>query len=170
MWESKKGGKTMNLLRDLWWGFGNGEGNRDGGQASGASKDWVHASQVSKKELSSGIPKSPAMSYVQAVSSSSSGDHPPANRVTAKKNSKNVISDLWSGGGNLSSIKRPRSPKSLTCNRCFRTSHSTVECRHQVVCLSCSCVEHMAARCPVEPCRNPHRKWLHIRSKRMLNE
>lgn len=59
----------------------------------------MHASQVSKKELSSGIPKSPAMSYVQAVSSSSSGDHPPANRVTAKKNSKNVISDLWSGGG-----------------------------------------------------------------------
>lgn len=130
----------------------------------------MHAFQVSKKELSSGIPKSQTMSYVQAVSLSSSGDHPPANQVTAKKNLKSVISDLQSGGANLSSIKRPRSPKSPTCDRCFRTSHSTVECRHQVVCLHCSCVEHMAARCPMEPCRSPHHKWLHIRSKRMLNE
>lgn len=35
------------------------------------------------------------------------------------------------------------------------------------MCLRCSCVGHMAGRCIVEPRRSPHRRKLHIRSKRM---
>ncbi|KAH7659788.1 RNA helicase protein [Dioscorea alata] len=61
--------------------------------------------------------------------------------------------------------KRPRSPKSPTCGRCFRSSHKTEDCRHQIVCLRCACVGHMAAHCPVEPHRSPKHKKVHVRSK-----
>lgn len=62
--------------------------------------------------------------------------------------------------------KRPRSPKEASCGRCFRTSHYTAECRHQVVCLSCSGVGHLAVRCKVAK-RSPPHKHFHVRSKKM---
>lgn len=37
----------------------------------------------------------------------------------------------------LFGAKRPRSPGEMSCGRCFRTTHKTSECRHQVVCLRC---------------------------------
>lgn len=43
----------------------------------------------------------------------------------------------------------------------------TSECRHQVVCLKCSCVGPVAARCPVEPQQSPHWQRLHVSSKKM---
>lgn len=61
--------------------------------------------------------------------------------------------------------KRPRSPCEGACGWCFRTSHATSECRHQVVCLRCSGVGHVAARCPVEDRRSLRRRRLHVRSK-----
>lgn len=44
-------------------------------------------------------------------------------------------------------------------------THKTVDYRHQVVCLRCSCVGHMASCCPVEPKRSPRRRVTHVRSK-----
>ncbi|KAH7690551.1 Zinc finger CCHC-type protein [Dioscorea alata] len=87
------------------------------------------------------------MSYSQAVSSSSSGERRPP-KV---------------------GLKRPRSPIEQTCGRCFRTSHKMEECRHQIVCLRCSCVGHMAARCTVDLRRSPHRRKLHVHTKRKSN-
>lgn len=76
-----------------------------------------------------------------------------------------MSSNRQHGGARLSSAKRSRSPNDATCGRCFRSSHKTVECRHQIICLRCACVGHMAARCPVV--RSPKRKQLHVRSKKL---
>lgn len=62
--------------------------------------------------------------------------------------------------------KRPRSPGEQSCGRCFRMTHKTSKCRHQVVCLRCSGVGHVVARCKLEPHRSPKRKRLHVRTKR----
>lgn len=57
-------------------------------------------------------------------------------------------------------------PKEATCGHCFRASYSTAECRHQVVCLRCSRVGHLAARCKVVK-QSPQGKRYHVRSKKM---
>lgn len=51
-------------------------------------------------------------------------------------------------------------------SHCFRSSHKTSEYHHQIVCLRCACVGHMGARCSVETRRSPHKKRLHVRTKR----
>lgn len=55
----------------------------------------------------------------------------------------------------------------LTCGQCFRSSHLMGECRHQVGCLCCSRVGHLAARCHKDLKRSPHSKRLQVHSKRM---
>ncbi|KAH7657856.1 Zinc finger CCHC-type protein [Dioscorea alata] len=69
------------------------------------------------------------------------------------------------GGTRITGANRPRSLIEASCGQCFRTTHKTAECRHQVVCLRCSCVGHMAAQCT--SARSPHKRLLHVRSKKM---
>lgn len=96
-------------------------------------------------------------SYAQVVSSSS-------NEGSPRRKTGSTSRMEWKGNVGT---KRPRSPCDGACGRCFRTTHATAECRHQVVCLRCSCVGHVAARCPMEDRRNPRRRRVHVRSKQL---
>lgn len=135
----------MSLLGSLWGDSGNGGGG------GGAKGDSSSGGPVCKQEK---------MSYAQVASYSSSGESSQSKRA-----SKGSGSCLPAKQPQLSGAKRPRSPKAASCGCCFRTTHGTVECRHQIVCLRCACVGHMAARCPVENRRSPHRKKVHVRTK-----
>lgn len=157
----------MSLLRDLWGnpcgkgGDGDSDGGRGvggkgaGGDGSGSVPGGVGGDKAAPSLASRDSSlRDPEMSYAQAVSSSSSGDRIQVKTTTSKS--------LKCGGIKLVGTNHPRSPRSSTCGRCFRTSHSTAECRHQVVCLRCSCVGHLTARCPVEIRHSPCRKRLHV--------
>lgn len=101
------------------------------------------------------------MTYAKTVSSSSSdGSKAGASRSLTGRSSVDKR-----GGHSLVGSKRPQSPKEATCGRCFCSSHKTVEYHHQIVCLRCACVGHMAARCPRGAHSSPHKKRLHVRSK-----
>lgn len=93
------------------------------------------------------------MTYSEVLSSSSKGNRNPK-RVKQKMES------------NLTGTKRPRYPGSQPCGRCFRMTHKTSECWHQVVCLYCACVGHVVARCRVVPRHSLKRKRMHVRSKK----
>lgn len=120
--------------------------------------------QTSKVLLSSINNKGGAISYAQAVSSSSLDGQPPKKKGS-RMTMSSTSSDQPRGGTKIAEAKRPRSSKSLTCGRCFRTSHSTAECKHQVVCLRCSGVEHLAACYPGGLRHSLQRKQLYVRSK-----
>ncbi|KAH7657308.1 Zinc finger CCHC-type protein [Dioscorea alata] len=139
----------MELLRDLWSDSGGGD--------SGAV-----AGDDGKKRKVGNI--ATAMTYAEVVDSSSSDGSPKSGDGARERLSK-VPLGKFKLGDRMSGAKRPRSPTEVTCGRCFRTTHKTADCRHQVVCLKCACVGHMAARCPV--IRSPHRKRLHVRSKKL---
>lgn len=96
------------------------------------------AASESKEELRKLPPslnrKDNEMSYAQALSSSSSGELRPS-KSSVSKSPMFAHSNQLYGGCRISGSKRPCSPKSLTCGRYFRTSHSMAECRHQIICL-----------------------------------
>lgn len=129
--------KTMSLLGELWKG-GTSPEKKGGLTASGE-----------------GILDKPGMSYSEAASSSSED----------KRSPNRMLGDLQKKVRPLVGAKRPRSPGEQTCGRCFRATHKTSECKHQVVCLRCNGVGHVAARCRMEVRRSPKRKRLHVRSK-----
>lgn len=99
--------------------------------------------------------------YAHAVSSPSSED----SKAKSNRSVMGASSEGKKGSGSLAGSKRPRLPTEATCGRCFRASHKTADCRHQVVCLRYACVGHMAARCPMIPRRSLHKKQIHVRSK-----
>lgn len=134
----------MGLLNNLWGGPGS-----DGGEVQ------VDKASTVKTKGNSDDGK---RSFAKVVSSESLGDSHEL------KHSKRRSKDMQ-GGARLSGAKRPRSPNAATCGRCFRSSYKTAECRHQVVCLRCACVGHMAVRCPVF--RSPNNKRIHVRSKKV---
>ncbi|KAH7691103.1 Zinc finger CCHC-type protein [Dioscorea alata] len=151
----------MELLRDLW-----SEGNNDNSEGDGKGEAGNTGQGIDKGSGDSGDPgdgggakkKEKKMTYVQAVSSSSS-DEDKGNWTTTTKPYHRKQPDRQK----ITGAKRPRSPVQGTCGRCFRSSHKTAECRHQVVCMRCAGVGHVAARCPIE-C-SPRCKRLHVRSK-----
>lgn len=138
----------MDPLRDLWGDTG-GDGGKDGDGA--ADKDKAR-NVVDKR------------SFAQVVNSTSSGDSRSSTGAGKLGDSKRMSKALQSGV-KLTGAKRPRSPKVSSCGRCFRSTHTTADCRHQIVCMKCACVGHMAARCPIG--RSPNRKRLHVRSKKL---
>lgn len=145
----------MSLLGELW-----------GGRATSGltGKLPVSESEVAGKlpvspELASGLQPKAGKSYSEAVSSSSGELF---SRIAAQGEVKQKPKML-------SGAKRPRSPTESSCGRCFRTMHKTADCRHQVVCLRCSGVGHVAAHCKAEMRRSPKKNRVHIRSKRKLD-
>lgn len=105
--------------------------------------------------------------FAQVVSSESSGDSRSSKGVVKGESKKRISKEIL-GGPRLSGAKCPHSMNEVNCGRCFRSSHRTTECRHQIVCLRCACVGHMAARCPV--IRSPNRKRIHVRSKKLSSK
>lgn len=105
------------------------------------------------------------MTHVQAVSSSSSSEW-RSSKGTVASSPKGASSGHSKPSQMLSGSKSPRSPKDSSCGRYFCSSHNTSECHHQVVCLHCNGVGHVAPRCNAELRRSPHRQRLHIRSSR----
>lgn len=133
--------EPRSLLGDLWTDAGGG--------GSANVKDTMEM-----VEGDGGVKK--GLSYGQVTSSSSS-----EMRSSKSLRGATLGGDRHAKAGN----KRPRSPRDSACGRCFRTSHSTAECWHQVVCLRCSGVGHVAARCQMELQPSPRRRRVHIRSK-----
>lgn len=138
------------LLRDLWGGT-SGAGNSGGGDITAPAKDKGRTDDGKR-------------TFAQVVSSDSSGDDKCSLTRNVKGESKKRMAKENLGGPRLAGVKHQRSPNEVSCGRYFRPSHRTTECRHQIVCLRCACVGHMAARCPV--IRSPNRKRLHVRSKK----
>lgn len=99
---------------------------------------------------------------MQALSSSSSGDQGPS-KQRDNTSAKGATSVVMHTSSMLSGAKRPRSPKVGTCGHCFRTTHKTSECWHQVVCLRCAGVGHVVAKCSIDPHRSPLKEKLHVR-------
>lgn len=124
--------KRMSLLKSLWGAAG-------GGGDGGGSKALAVPSSSGDSQW-----KSAGMSYARVTSSSSSGKRPSSKRVDRREGVAHSHNQPP-----LAGAKRPRSPAEKSCRRCFRTTNKTAECRHQIVCLRCACVGHMAARCPV---------------------
>lgn len=110
------------LLGDLWSG--------DPGGRTVSKEDSEVAEKVGRGKASDGDGADTAgLSYTQVVSSSSSeGRSSTLKRGTSHNMDRNV----------KLGAKRPRSLLDGACGICFRTSHSTAECRHRVVCLRCS--------------------------------
>lgn len=135
-------------MAELWGGadVGGADNSRD--------KEAAGSRSIGAGESGEGGTKR-GLTYAQVASSSSEDN--------LSKLKKKV--HLRSNSKMKTGVKRPRSPRDGACGRCFRTSHATAECRHQVVCMRCSCVGHVAARCPVEARRSPRRRRLHVRSK-----
>lgn len=136
----------MSLLSDLWKGTSVGGGGCDGG---GGRDGRIGGSALTKPQSSVEVAresnyKRQDMSYVQAVGSSSSGERRSTKLLDSK--SPNGASTGWQNASSmLLGSKRPHSPKEMACWWCFRPTHKTMECRHQVVCLRCACVSHVAA-------------------------
>lgn len=141
---------AASLLGDLWG---------DAGRVAGGAGDGVEGV---REECPKVVIQE--MTYAQVVASSSSEDGGGTGKL-GRKRRMGPSPDQRAGGQQLAGSKRPRSPKDKTCGRCFRSSHKTSECRHQVVCLRCAGVGHVAARCQVALRRSPRRKRLHVRSK-----
>lgn len=78
------------------------------------------------------------MTFAQVASSFSSDERLPT-KLETSRSSNSEQHDATK----LIGAKRPHSPKDSRCGRCFRSSHKTAECPHQVVCLRCVCVGHM---------------------------
>lgn len=136
---------------DLWGGT-DGVGSFGGGDNAAPGKD-------------KGRSDDGKCTFAQVVSSDSSDDDRRSLTRVIKGESKKRMAKESLGGPRLSGAKRPRSPNEVSCGRCFRSSHRTAECHHQIVCLRCACVGHMAARCPVS--RSPNRKSF-MRGRRKL--
>ncbi|XP_039138075.1 uncharacterized protein LOC120275526 [Dioscorea cayenensis subsp. rotundata] len=135
----------MSLLGDLWGGV---PASLEGSETSAKERKGKTAEGISGTR--------PGYTYAQAACSSSSGELTTAGQ---RRNEPRMDKKVVVGA------KRPRSPREGACGRCFRSSHSTADCRHQVVCLRCSGVGHVAARCPVDDRRSPRRRKVHVRSK-----
>lgn len=123
--------EVMSLLKNLWGNAGGDGGG--GGKAAVVSSGFPEPASVGDAQC-----MKTGMSYAQVATSSSSDEDLPSKCLEAR------------GGGSLiqpplAGAKRPRSPVETPCGRCFRTTHKTAECHHQIVCLRCSCVGHMAA-------------------------
>lgn len=107
-----------------------------------------------RKELPKGNLKVQGMSFTQVVSSSLSREGSSLAKF-AGKGSGSASSGQNAGVKKLAGSKRPRSPSDKTCGRCFRSTHKTSECCHQVVCLRCSGVGHVVVRYSVVLRRSP---------------
>lgn len=106
------------------------------------------------------------MSYVQAVSSTSSSEcH--SRGSGDNKGSKGPSANGKRMGASLVGVKWPRSPKEVGYGRCFRSTHSMSDCHHQVVCQRCNGVGHVVARCPMVSQRSLNQWRVHVCSKRM---
>ncbi|KAH7681768.1 Zinc finger CCHC-type protein [Dioscorea alata] len=157
----------MSLLSDLWRSStktGEGSGG-DGGEGDrGKVATSILADQVGAQAVKGGTRSESTKTYALAVRSPPAGmdGRQPGADSRASPPEKAGVRRL--GSHRLSGAKRQRSPTEATCGRCFRSSHKTAECRHQVVCLKCACVGHMAARCPV--IQSPNRKRIHVRTKK----
>lgn len=127
----------MSLLGGLWGG--------------GRPSEQLQGAPVSVE----GCIEKKVMSFVEAVSSSSED----LEKLKGARYKEPLKVKPFSGA------KRPRSPGEQTCGRCFRTTHRTSECHHQVVCLRCAGLGHVAAKCKWEPRQSPKRKRIHVRSK-----
>lgn len=138
--------EKRSLLGDLW---------------SGDSASKVAVKDRRGKAAEGDLGTKPGLSYAQVASSSSSVEC----GLTEKRGNNHRMDRQVTVGS-----KRPRSPRDGACGRCFRTSHTTVECRHQVECLRCSGVGLVAARCPVEDRRSPRRRKVHVRSKLIVRK
>lgn len=154
----------MSLLRDLWGDAGGGGGAGGDGGGNGGNQAEGAIPPRSQKDLTNF--KEKGMTFAQVVSSSSSEEGSSLAKNTGM-GSGGASSGQSGAAVKLAGSKRARSPTEKTCGRCFRWSHKTSECRHQVVCLRCSGVGHVAARCSVVLRRSPQRKRLHVRSKIM---
>lgn len=167
----------MSLLGDLW-------GAAHGASVGGNSRQESGRLEIERKAL-----RQKDISYVQAVSSSSSDDRKKKNDPTMLGDStiskgKELGENGWilvqhkkrkstsptggiSKGRLFAGSKRPWSPGSNVdrYNRCFRSSHTTSECRHQVVCRRCECVGHVAVNCPLDAQRSPRRKKIRVRPR-----
>lgn len=107
----------MSLLRDLW--------DNSGGDSGG----------VAELGKNRGLIEEGKKTFPQVVSSSSLGEA-PSTRSAARRVSPRMSSKIRLDDARLTGAKRPRSPGEATCGHCFRTSHKTADCRHQIVCLS----------------------------------
>ncbi|KAH7659259.1 Zinc finger CCHC-type protein [Dioscorea alata] len=159
----------MSLLGDLWVGA-----TKEGGGVAGSGKvsEGVKLGgeplrKGMSAEVQEGKLRRQDVSYAQAVSSSSSGVSRSL-RLDIVRSPKEKASNLPRSSVQLASSKRPRSPRDATCGRCFRNTHKTSECRHQVVCLRCDGVGHVAARCAAVLRRSPRKPRVHVRTKREL--
>lgn len=138
----------MNLLGDLW----------------GSTGDGVKATSSTGK----GHADDGKRTFAQVVSSDSSdNDKRSAQKVIIGESKKRMSKESGSGS-RLAGTKCQRSPNEASCGHCFRSTHRTADCRHQIVCLRCACVGHMAARCPVV--RSPNRKRPHVWSKKLVSQ
>lgn len=136
--------EKRNLLGDLW-----------SGDLTGVSEG--HGSKGKRVEEEVG--SNSGSTYAQVASSSSS----LVERGQKEKWGKGLTMDRQGTVG----AKRPRSPREGVCGRCFRSTHSTADCRHQVVYQRCSGVGHIKSRCLVGDRRSPRRRKVHVRSKLM---
>lgn len=131
----------MSLLAELW---------------SGGTSPEISGKLLVPSENDTSLQPRIGKSYSEALSSSS-GEHCCRMDAQGEVQKKNML---------LSGAKRPRSPTESSCGRCFRRTHKTADCRHQVVCLRCSGVGHVAANCRAELRRSPKRNRVHVRTKR----
>lgn len=129
---------------------------------------WVLAGDGEKEPTVESRRAGLEMSYAQAVSSHSSEGHCSRDSVDSK-GFKGAADGKHRGVARLAGSKRSRSPKDAGCGRCFRSSHSTSECRHQVVCRRYDGVGHVAARCKVVLRWGPYRSRIHVRSKKLMS-
>lgn len=126
-----------------------------GGQLANRKDDEVAEIAKAGDSSAGNVGAKKDASYTQVISSSS-------NEGSVRR--KTGAASRMERKGNVDT-KRLRSPRDGACGRCFRTTHATAECRHQVVCLRCSGVGHVVARCPMEDKRSPRRGRVHVRSK-----
>lgn len=100
------------------------------------------------------------MTYSEALSSSSEDTRNPKGVQDGKQKTARL----------LMGAKRPRSPIEHSCGRCFRSTHKTEECRHQVIYLRYVGVGHVTANCRVETRCSQKRKMVHVWSKHSFEE
>lgn len=126
----------MELLRDLWPSSDGAFGDDGAKGIGGHKREDDNPGGVGALEGGE-IGKDSKRSYAQAASSSSSGGIPRSQGKRIQDSMQVKIGKLQSGAC-ISGAKRLRSPVDATCGRCFRSTHKTSECRHQVVCLRCA--------------------------------
>ncbi|KAH7689328.1 Zinc finger CCHC-type protein [Dioscorea alata] len=171
----------MSLLGDLWGGDGgcgdDARGSSSGGtssqQAGGGKRalrrqDTTYVQAVCSSPSGDRVPEEPRMPLSDSAASRDLNSVGTAWTLVQNKKRKSVSPRTSAGVGAVRvGSKRQRSPMSNSdrCSRCFRTSHSTADCRHQVVCRRCECAGHVAVNCPLETRGSPHRKKNRLRPR-----